>query len=59
MEFIGRKRELQALDHFYNTPEAGLLILFGRRRVGKTSLLSHFIENRKISGGILLDGNHA
>ena len=51
MKFIGRKRELQALDHFYNTAEAGLLILFGRRRVGKTSLLTHFIENRKISGG--------
>ncbi len=51
MKFIGRQRELQALDHFYNTPEAGLLILFGRRRVGKTALLTHFMESRKISGG--------
>lgn len=48
MKFIGRKRELQALEHFYNTPEAGLMILFGRRRVGKTSLLTHFIENQRL-----------
>ena len=51
MKFIGRKRELQALEHFYQTPEAGLLILFGRRRIGKTSLLTYFMENRNISGG--------
>lgn len=51
MKFTGRVRELQALEHFYHTPEAGLLILFGRRRVGKTTLLTHFMETRQISGG--------
>ena len=51
MKFIGRKRELQALEHFYNTDEAGLLILFGRRRVGKTRLLTYFMENRPATGG--------
>jgi len=51
MKFIGRQRELQALEHFYNTAEAGLLILFGRRRVGKTTLLTHFMEKDRISGG--------
>jgi AAA+ ATPase superfamily predicted ATPase len=51
MKFIGRKRELLALEHFYNTSEAGLMILFGRRRVGKTSLLTHFMESRQLSGG--------
>ncbi len=51
MRFIGRKRELQALEHFYNTSEAGLMILFGRRRVGKTSLLTHFLESQPISAG--------
>lgn len=44
MKFIDRKRELRALNTFYRTPGAGLFILFGRRRVGKTSLLSHFLE---------------
>ncbi len=51
MKFIGRQRELQALEHFFNTPEAGLLILFGRRRVGKTTLLTYFMESHKIQGG--------
>ena len=51
MKFIGRKRELMALEHFYNIPEAGLMILFGRRRVGKTSLLTHFMESQHLSGG--------
>ncbi len=27
------------------------MILFSRRRVGKTSLLTHFMENRQLSGG--------
>ncbi len=52
MQFIGRKREFLALEHFYQTPEAGLMILFGRRRVGKTRLLTHFLESRQISGGL-------
>ena len=48
MKFIGRQRELQAVERFFQTTEAGLLILFGRRRVGKTSLLTHFIESQNL-----------
>ena len=48
MKFIGRQRELQAIERFYQTPEAGLLILYGRRRIGKTSLLTHFIESHQL-----------
>ena len=48
MRFVDRQRELQALDNFYQSTDAGLLILFGRRRVGKTRLLSYFLENRGI-----------
>ncbi len=51
MQFIGRERELLALEHFYHTPEAGLMILFGRSRIGKTRLLTYFLESRQISGG--------
>ncbi len=49
MKFIDRKRELRALDKFYREPGAGLFILFGRRRVGKTSLLTHFLENNPVA----------
>jgi predicted AAA+ superfamily ATPase len=37
--FVGRQIELQALDRFLSSPQAGLAILYGRRRVGKTALL--------------------
>ena len=47
MEFIGRQRELQTLESFYRSPEAGLLILYGRRRIGKTCLITHFLEFHK------------
>jgi hypothetical protein len=40
MRFIGRQREMQMLDRFYKSRKATLLILYGRRRVGKTALLT-------------------
>lgn len=45
MQFVDRKRELAALDSFFQVRQAGLLILFGRRRVGKTRLLTHFLDS--------------
>ena len=45
MRFVDRRRELQALERFWQVPQAGLMILLGRRRVGKTRLLTHFFEN--------------
>ncbi|MCI0395339.1 MAG: ATP-binding protein [Chloroflexi bacterium] len=44
MKFVGRKREGQTLENFYHSPEAGLLILYGRRRIGKTRLITHFLK---------------
>ena len=37
--FIGRKQELQFLENKYNSKEGQLIILYGRRRVGKTETL--------------------
>lgn len=45
MKFVDRGRELEVLRRFYDTPGADLLILYGRRRVGKTRLLTHFLHN--------------
>ncbi|NOZ71243.1 MAG: ATP-binding protein [Chloroflexi bacterium] len=45
---MDRRRELLALKRFMQQPLAGLMILFGRRRVGKTRLLSYFIEEQSI-----------
>ena len=44
MKFVGRTRELHTLETFCQSPTAGLLILFGRRRIGKTRLLTYFLE---------------
>jgi len=43
--FVGRHIELQALDRFLSAPQAGLAILYGRRRVGKTTLLEQWLSH--------------
>ena len=34
--FIGRKAEINFLNERYQSPNAELIVLYGRRRVGKT-----------------------
>lgn len=48
--FVGRSRELELLDNLWQSPKATLLILYGRRRVGKTRLLTHWLQNRPGEG---------
>ncbi|MCI0393776.1 MAG: ATP-binding protein [Chloroflexi bacterium] len=43
-EFHGREAELKLLEKLWRSSKAALLILYGRRRVGKTRLLTHWIE---------------
>ena len=47
--FIGREAELDLLDRLWERASATLLILYGRRRVGKTRLLTHWLQ--KTSAG--------
>ncbi|MFO7684369.1 MAG: ATP-binding protein [Chloroflexota bacterium] len=42
--FVGRSRELETLDRLWASERAALLILYGRRRVGKTRLLAQWLE---------------
>ena len=42
--FIGRKRELTLIRSEWQSNEARMLILYGRRRIGKTRLLTHWIN---------------
>lgn len=44
---IGRKRELTLLDKIYNSTEAEFMVVYGRRRVGKTFLIREYFENKK------------
>jgi len=47
-EFIGRKEELVLLEKLYEKSknQAQFLVIYGKRRVGKTELVKHFF-NRK------------
>lgn len=45
--FIGRKRELASLDKLYRTDRFEFVVIYGRRRVGKTALISQFIKDKK------------
>jgi len=42
--FIGRTTELNLLDQLWTRSSATLLILYGRRRVGKTRLLTYWLQ---------------
>jgi AAA+ ATPase superfamily predicted ATPase len=46
MAFYNRKRELALLDDLYTRPDGQLFVLYGRRRVGKTVLLTYWLETR-------------
>ena len=44
--FIGRERELAALTNLYHSNKFEFVALYGRRRVGKTALINHFIDGK-------------
>lgn len=45
-EFIGREIELKNLNNMYNSDKFEMAVIYGRRRVGKTSLIKQFISNK-------------
>lgn len=46
VDFVDRDSELQALQHEYERESSSLIVIYGRRRVGKTELIRHFIEDK-------------
>lgn len=45
--FVGRKRELDKLNALYQSGQFEFAVLYGRRRVGKTTLLQEFMKEKQ------------
>ena len=46
MKFVDRKSEMETLQNEYRRKGSSLVIMYGRRRVGKTTLISEFIKDK-------------
>ncbi len=44
--FIGRENELAALGEHYRSNKAELIVIYGRRRIGKTELIKQFVKEK-------------
>lgn len=45
--FIGRQRELASLQELYDKAGFGMSVIYGRRRIGKSTLITEFIKGKK------------
>jgi AAA+ ATPase superfamily predicted ATPase len=45
--FIGRSNELSTLDAAWRRDDFQFIVLYGRRRVGKSTLLTHFAQGKR------------
>ena len=45
--FIGREQELASLNKLYASDKFEFVVIYGRRRVGKTALINQFIKDKK------------
>ncbi|MEA3422772.1 MAG: hypothetical protein U9Q80_03060 [Bacillota bacterium] len=44
--FIGRKSELNYLEKKHQSNQAEMIVLYVRRRIGKTELVKQFIQDK-------------
>jgi len=47
-DFVGRKRELSRLAEIHSRAEASIIVVHGRRRVGKTELIEQFFRKDRV-----------
>lgn len=48
-KFVNRTKELESLEKQYNSTSSSLVIVYGRRRVGKTALITEFLRSHQDS----------
>ncbi len=44
--FLGREKELQNLNEKYESNKSELIVIYGRRRVGKSTLIKQFLKDK-------------
>ncbi len=44
--FVDRENELEALEDQWDSQKSSLVVIYGRRRIGKTSLIKEFMEEK-------------
>ncbi len=57
VELIDREEETAFLEEAYEQNKSQLIVLYGRRRVGKTYLLQHFMRGKKHAYYLCTKGN--
>ena len=45
--FIGREQELKKLNRMYRSDKLEVAVIYGRRRVGKTTLINEFCKDKR------------
>ena len=45
-EIVGRKYEIAELEKLYHSKKAEFVVVYGRRRIGKTFLVRNLFEDR-------------
>lgn len=45
--FIGREKELQSLNDLYHQHGFAMTVIYGRRRIGKSTLIAEFVKDKK------------
>lgn len=56
--FIGREKELKTLERLYASDQFEFVVMYGRRRVGKTTLLRRFIAGKKAIYCVGVESSH-
>jgi len=46
LNFVDREKEMEFLERFYRKNGAQMLVIYGRRRVGKTELIKQFVKDK-------------
>lgn len=56
--FVGRDQEIDRLEALHSKKGSCISVIYGRRRIGKSSLISEFSEKKKYLKFEGLEGEH-